>query len=207
MDDNAVTTDELRQKYHNREVQPLTGVSREYLLARFALAIFTKAAVFAKLGFPRTLIVVDDSGKQIRSLPGEECRVLAGVKSKSRSASPKKRSRSTQNQCDSDLEEDGSDDTRSDSWEADQWGKSGRTSLTGDNGSEEEDRGRPKKRRRLSCNVGLYSPEPTPSANTSFGKSHGERTKRKLSTTDFSLARLENVLLADDGLAEDETGR
>ncbi|PGH10631.1 hypothetical protein AJ79_05345 [Helicocarpus griseus UAMH5409] len=47
------TTDELQERYHNLETQPIMGVAREYLFARFALAILVQMSVFMKQESPQ----------------------------------------------------------------------------------------------------------------------------------------------------------
>ena len=88
--------------YHNRALQPLAGVSVEYLFARFAWALFAPQT-FPLLGAPgpHTVLVFEQDAEnastqrltcqQIRDLPPP----FPQSTSKSRSASPKKRQRPT----------------------------------------------------------------------------------------------------------------
>ncbi|KAF4999337.1 hypothetical protein FDECE_11533 [Fusarium decemcellulare] len=54
---------EIQESYHNLELQPLAGVRREYLLCRFALAIFSKSH-FWNGSLPRKLVFVDADGER-----------------------------------------------------------------------------------------------------------------------------------------------
>ncbi|OAA34635.1 hypothetical protein NOR_08393 [Metarhizium rileyi] len=96
-------TVELEEEYHNLELQPLRGVSRYFLLCRFALAILSKSA-FLSQGVPRRLITVVESGSiRVRSMSADEYRGMFNKsRANSRSQSPKKRQRSTQNEKEGD---------------------------------------------------------------------------------------------------------
>ncbi|RMJ05005.1 hypothetical protein CDV36_014323 [Fusarium kuroshium] len=54
---------EIRERYHNLELQPLAGVRREYLVCRFALAIFSKSH-FLNGSLPRKLVFVNADGER-----------------------------------------------------------------------------------------------------------------------------------------------
>jgi len=85
---------------NNNTLQPLTGVAPEYLFARFAWTIFQFVSTFLQAGIPRRLVLhnsstdsidLNDAAKSsVKTLTGEECRMIL-LRSKSRSASPKKR--------------------------------------------------------------------------------------------------------------------
>ncbi|OAQ58068.1 HNH endonuclease domain-containing protein [Pochonia chlamydosporia 170] len=96
-------TVELEEYYHNLELQPLRGVSRYFLLCRFALAILSKSA-FLSQGVPRRLITIVESGStRVRSMSADEYRGMFNTsRANSRSQSPKKRQRSTQNEKEGD---------------------------------------------------------------------------------------------------------
>ncbi|EFY91834.1 hypothetical protein MAC_02119 [Metarhizium acridum CQMa 102] len=129
---NSATV-ELEEEYHNLELQPLRGVSRYFLLCRFALAILSKSA-FLSQGVPRRLITVSESGStRVRSMSADEYRGMFSTgRANSRSQSPKKRQRSTQN------EEQGDENTEHPYTE---------TPSDTDHNLEEPERGRPRKRR------------------------------------------------------------
>ncbi|TKA64736.1 hypothetical protein B0A49_11887 [Cryomyces minteri] len=90
---------ELTCLYHNVALQTLTGIVPEYLFARFAWTIFPFVSMFLQAGIPRRLVMCDFTAStdpnssdlfRTKTLTGEECRLLP-LRSKSRSASPKKR--------------------------------------------------------------------------------------------------------------------
>lgn len=138
---------ELQDTYHNLTLQPLRQVSRYYLFARLALAILSEKNAFIKLAIrPRRVVLVDDnSEKAVATLASQVCRDRFGPssRSKSRSHSPQKRSRTAAGVDEDDAFSNGGNHSRVGSrsaWEAEQWGE---------DLSEEEQRGRPLKRRRL----------------------------------------------------------
>ncbi|KAK2736636.1 hypothetical protein FQN55_001582 [Onygenales sp. PD_40] len=142
--DNQVT-DELQERYHNLETQPIIGVAREYLFARFALAILGRMSIFTKQGFPRKLIIMEDNSPQLKNLSSKECRDLFGPPNTSRSQSPKKRQRPSQleqNQDDDSIDHNSTE--QEEIWLAGQWGESYGSD------PDDEQRGRSKKRRCLS---------------------------------------------------------
>lgn len=122
-------SDELETMYHNLELQPLYGVARHFLLCRFALAIFSKS-VFLNQSVPRRLLTLDrEDAPQVQSMSSAEYRDLfpPARRANSRSTSPKKRARSARGNDEGDV--DGGE-------------SGGETS-----GSDNEERGRPQKRR------------------------------------------------------------
>ncbi|KAH8156079.1 hypothetical protein CIB48_g12167 [Xylaria polymorpha] len=149
-------TIELRDNYHNLELQPLLEVRPEFLLARFALAILSEMAIFARQPLARAVVMVDDGSRQaqIRSLSGKDCYTLFGKPSKNRSQSPKKRSRSAATQDEEESSE--LDCERRDgnaahtAWDRAQLCETEMSDADESSCSEEEPRGRPRKRRRSS---------------------------------------------------------
>ncbi|KAK3934497.1 hypothetical protein QBC46DRAFT_273641 [Diplogelasinospora grovesii] len=90
------TTDKLREKYHNLETQRLSKVARQFLFARFALAILNQQALFMKQGHACTLRVITDGMQKTMELSGDKVRSKFGPSNaKSGSRSPTKRPRST----------------------------------------------------------------------------------------------------------------
>lgn len=128
---------EIQEAYHNRLIQPLSGVSPYFFLCRFALAIFSRSP-FLNQGVPRELIVVDveDPSKQkILKMPIAEIQknfATTNSRGTSRSQSPKKRQKSAT--------EDGAEDES-----AEEFGSEEDSDLENDN--EEEVRGRALKRK------------------------------------------------------------
>ncbi|KAF9883280.1 hypothetical protein FE257_003800 [Aspergillus nanangensis] len=121
---NNLATNELQESYHNLETQPIIGVAREYLLARFGLAILGDASIFAKQGYRRKLILLKDNAQEPRFLSGAECLAQFGPASKSRSRSPKKRSRPVQQdgpEDDAELSSILSSNLTEDGWGTEQW--------------------------------------------------------------------------------------
>lgn len=65
-----VKSSELGKLYHNTELYSIIGVAPEFLLTRFALAIFPYLEVFLHAGVSRQLLV---SSNQSRLFPPNEC--------------------------------------------------------------------------------------------------------------------------------------
>ncbi|KAI9779335.1 MAG: hypothetical protein M1839_007443 [Geoglossum umbratile] len=85
-------TSEIGPLYHNASILPIRGVRSEFLLARFAWAIFPLVIPFLSKGKERVLLMVQDGSSVAKSASAEECFTLAGnPASRSRSVSPKKR--------------------------------------------------------------------------------------------------------------------
>ena len=85
---------QLTSLYHNVSLQPLIGVAIQYVLARFAWAIFAQSVNFVQQGLTRRLcIYVGDGDTSIADLSGDQCRQLLSPGAKSRSQSPRKRQR------------------------------------------------------------------------------------------------------------------
>jgi hypothetical protein len=163
--DNA-TTRELEETYHNIPLQPLLQVCPTYLLARFALCIFSAKPVFIKLALrPRRVVKVDENNqKSVQTLPSSPCRLelerprlqrqcSSRTPSKSTSRSPSKRPRGV---ADLDGGRVRGLKRPPQDWEAEQRGDNlwdqpqcGNGAQNGDDDEEEgEDRrGRPRKRR------------------------------------------------------------
>lgn len=75
-------------------LQPLIGVAIQYVLVRFAWAIFAQSVNFVQQGLTRRLcIYVGDGDTSIADLSGDQCRQLLSPGAKSRSQSPRKRQR------------------------------------------------------------------------------------------------------------------
>ena len=87
---------ELRRLYHNTKLHPITGISHEFLLARFAWSIFPLLEGFLHDGVPRELLSVSlGEYKKPYLASAEECKLFTKhTKLRSRSTSPKKRTRS-----------------------------------------------------------------------------------------------------------------
>ncbi|KAK0734330.1 hypothetical protein B0T26DRAFT_761446 [Lasiosphaeria miniovina] len=98
----AGVTDELQALYHNLQLQPLAGIRREYMLARFAMAVLDKA-MFARQPSKgsRRLVWIGARGEEpeVKELSAKQCREMFGVgargksSSRSPSKSPSKRAR------------------------------------------------------------------------------------------------------------------
>ncbi|KAI9767691.1 MAG: hypothetical protein M1840_005563 [Geoglossum simile] len=87
-------TSEIGPFYHNASILPVHGVPSEFLLARFAWAIFPSLIPFLSSGKERLLLMAQDGPSVAKLVSADECYVLAGNRksaSRSRSASPKKR--------------------------------------------------------------------------------------------------------------------
>lgn len=83
---------ELQALYHNVEIQPMYGVAVEFVIARFAWAVFTLAHDFLGRGCGRTLMVRGEDGEsKAKNYSSQQCMQL--LRSKSRSRSLKKRVR------------------------------------------------------------------------------------------------------------------
>ncbi|KAJ9654530.1 hypothetical protein H2201_008988 [Coniosporium apollinis] len=86
---------ELRRLYHNTKLHPVTEISLEFLLARFAWSIFPSLESFLQDDVARDLLLASSEGSgETVSAPPEQCKLFtkqAGARS--RSASPKKRTR------------------------------------------------------------------------------------------------------------------
>ncbi|KAK1827133.1 hypothetical protein QBC39DRAFT_183271 [Podospora conica] len=111
------TTNELQALYHNQQLQPVAGVAREYLLARFAMAVFREAAfALTSSRTPRRLRYISDDGvtktEDLTLTQREDLFSPPNPRGKSTSRSPAKRQRSTGGIGDEDLCEDlcGQDD-------------------------------------------------------------------------------------------------
>ncbi|KAJ4248107.1 hypothetical protein NW762_012877 [Fusarium torreyae] len=99
-------TTELKDEYHNLELQPLRGVSRYFFFCRFALAIIAKSSFFRQRE-RRKLIILDQSGSsRVRDMSVDEYKKLINLTARgtSRSISPTKRQR--RDQTDENAEED-----------------------------------------------------------------------------------------------------
>ncbi|KAK3319500.1 hypothetical protein B0T19DRAFT_445308 [Cercophora scortea] len=140
-------TDELQALYHNLQLQPLQGVRREYLFARFAIAILDKPMFARQPGKgPRRLVWVETGAEEpgVKELSAQQCRAIfgPGARTKSSSRSPNK-SPSKRTRTDGD-EEDGCE---CDDSEDEPWFEAG--VLVCDCAEEDEpERGRSRKRRR-----------------------------------------------------------
>ena len=141
---------QLTSLYHNVSLQPLVGVSIQYVLARFAWTIFTLSVDFMRQGLSRKLcLYVVDEGTRIVDYSGDQCRQLLFSKAESRSQSSRKRQQSVFVTSAEDEDED-------------------------DNSREEYERGRRKRRwfdspwlgSSLSEKVLATSEEPSTSTNT-----------------------------------------
>lgn len=87
------SSSELAAMYHNVQLQPLAAVAVEFLLARFAWAIFTQLESFVSQGVSRQVVVdAGDGSIQAKEWSGQRC-MNALSTPKSRSQSPKKRPR------------------------------------------------------------------------------------------------------------------
>jgi len=169
--DNPLTS-ELADTFHNLELQPLLGISRECLFARFALAIISDKAVLAKLSqVPLNLIIKgDDEQPRPTMLPFKEYtrRFAPPTRSRSRSDSPQKRQRSTEDSLEwaDEPTSPASPGEAYLAWEQAQWGgkacddNGGLESVDDDSveldedaglGDEDEFHGRPRKRAKVKC--------------------------------------------------------
>ena len=91
-----VSSAELVWLYHNVEVQPLYGVSRQCLFASFARAIFKMLSDFLLQGSTRRLILRNDDNDNkgtVAVYSKEDCLQLLAVKAKKRTTESRKRPR------------------------------------------------------------------------------------------------------------------
>jgi hypothetical protein len=85
---------EIGPLYHNGTLLPVRGVRTEFLLVRFAWAIFRYVKPFLSHKVERVLLLVKDEAVKPEIVSGDECRFLASNQqraSNSRSSSPRKR--------------------------------------------------------------------------------------------------------------------
>lgn len=78
---------ELHALYHNRQMQPLTGVRPEFLFARFAWDIFPRLRPFLSRNVSRRLKVRGDG---VGDYTKEQCRIFCENQGRHRSISPRK---------------------------------------------------------------------------------------------------------------------
>jgi len=154
---NCTQTTELQDQYHNRMLQPIKGVSREFLLARFALAVLDDLSLFVKKPLERRLVLSDDNGPQVVTLSAPDCYDRFGKPSKSRSQSPQKRSRSTR---DTESQQENIADTHA-VWARQQLGEECDIGSSDDEDWPQEPRGRPLKRRCFGKAHANESPVPS----------------------------------------------
>ena len=77
-------------------LQPLVGVTIQYILARFAWTIFAQSVNFMQQGLKRRLyIYVGDGETSIVDFLGDQCRQLLASGAKSQSQSPQKQQQDT----------------------------------------------------------------------------------------------------------------
>lgn len=87
------SSSQLTNIYHNVQLQKLYDVAVQFLFARFAWTIFAKSINFVTQGLRRTLcILTKDEDLKIQELTGDECKQFLTTP-KSRSQSPRKRTR------------------------------------------------------------------------------------------------------------------
>ena len=86
-------TSELIRLYHNVELQPLSGMSIECFLARFAWTVFVQVMDFVLQEQERLLVIYEDGKIVSKVYSGKECTKEFGPQPKSRSQSPRKRQR------------------------------------------------------------------------------------------------------------------
>lgn len=88
--------DELHQYWHGQKLQPLAMRPPQFLFARFAWDIFPKLHAFLQAGQKRHLVICGADGvTECRYYDESESRELTVGQGRNRSASPKKRSRSS----------------------------------------------------------------------------------------------------------------
>ncbi|KAK3346325.1 hypothetical protein B0T25DRAFT_276599 [Lasiosphaeria hispida] len=166
----AGVTDELQALYHNLQLQPLAGVRREYMLARFAMAVLDKA-MFARQPSKglRRLVWIGTRGEDpgVKELSPKQCRAIFGVgaRGKSSSRSPSKRARAEGDDDDENgprVQDDNSDCCDYSEHESRMAADCSCLSLDGsDEGEEDEiERGRPRKRLRRDNVVEKLHSEP-----------------------------------------------
>jgi len=106
----AAISAELLEMYHNVPLQELRGISKEYLLARFAYGILRQLRTFLQSGRDRWLIVQENDGSvKMSQYAASACAKFAedqgdGRSSRSPSKSPKRR-RDNADNCDRDQRE------------------------------------------------------------------------------------------------------
>ncbi|CAH0033351.1 unnamed protein product [Clonostachys rhizophaga] len=153
-------SEELEKKYHNLELQPLSGVARHFLFCRFALAILSKS-IFLNQNVTRKLVTLDsEATPHVRSMSANEYRRLFSParRANSRSQSPQKRQRSAQDN-DEAMDEEGP--------------------VSGSDSGEEEQRGR--RRRRSWLYVDTFSSHDAPEWHPGRDK-YADRKRQKLHT-------------------------
>ncbi|KAI9832093.1 MAG: hypothetical protein M1826_002422 [Phylliscum demangeonii] len=105
-----VPAPELIRLYQNAKMQPLHGVSIEFLLARLAWAIFPFVEGFLDGRVPRCILVNMSGRSEEVELSAQECQELVrGKQSHQRTPSPKKRDRNDPNPERRDQDEPGSE--------------------------------------------------------------------------------------------------
>ncbi|KAF7591070.1 hypothetical protein BBP40_002031 [Aspergillus hancockii] len=77
---SSLATSELQERYHNVETLPLTGVAREFLFARFALANLSDKNLFPVQGDARKFVLLENRAPQFRVFSGKEYSQLFGSK-------------------------------------------------------------------------------------------------------------------------------
>ena len=159
---------QLLPLYHNRLPRPITGVSAQFLFARFAWAVFTDEYMpffrdeqkYAVLLFDPSTGRMTSEELQGRHIPGRAN--IFNASSKSRSVSPKKR-----RQVEDANEDDASVDNLCRTW-----GEGEHSGSDATRAPRKESRGRPRKRKRGSSKL----PESLPglaSGSTSAASSMG----------------------------------
>jgi hypothetical protein len=150
----AGVTDELQTRYHNLWLQSLTGVRREYLLARFAMAVLDKA-IFARQPTQgsKRLVWIGARGEapEVKELLGKQCQTIfgSGARGKSSSRSPSKSPSKRARSGDDDGYWRGSQDNADGCYPEDDSYVGGNCCLGLDGSDEgEPERGRTRKRRR-----------------------------------------------------------
>ena len=73
---------ELIQLYHNVELHPLPGRPAEYLLARFAWALFLSVRTFLMSSVSRLLLLRTKDGQDAKRVSSSQCRAFAKVPSR-----------------------------------------------------------------------------------------------------------------------------
>jgi len=92
-------TDDLETLYHNQQLQPVAGVCRQYLLARFAMAVFSMSLFVSQFTTTRRRILyIKAAGDlpQVGELTPDQIKASFGppaTRTKSSSRSPNKRTR------------------------------------------------------------------------------------------------------------------
>lgn len=176
--------------YHNRAPQPVSGISREFLLARFAWSIFTDEILpFFQVDIYKYNVLLFENGQTtVEELSGgkqvKDRATIFGPASSSRSVSPKKRAREQE-------QEQGRDSETADDWDP----SSGESSS-----DDEETRGRSRTRKpRVFKRCRLEETAPLPLA-----WSMSTRLARATSTASTAPT---SQTTAASSFCEDETGR